>query len=304
MHLDVVDLKAFYYRTRLGRSAQRSLQEALRGLWPDTAGMLVVGFGFAAPMLRPFLRDGGRVIALMPAQQGVMRWPTNAPSLCALVEETHWPIEAGTVDRLVVAHGLETCERPDALMAEIWRVLAPNGRVVFIVPNRAGLWARREVTPFGYGRPYSFTQIETLMAKHRLQCDRHAAALYAPPSHRKFWLQTARFWERLGRRFQPHVMAGALIAEASKQVYARPSAGSKVAVPGPLDVLEGLAGAKPEPAGGRRREPVRALRGQRSGAAKRLAGQPNLDHDLLLPRPDPSAITAPISPGWRSQAGL
>ena len=57
MHLDVLDLRAFYYRTRLGRSAQRALQEALRGLWPDTRGMTVVGFGFAAPMLRPFLAD-------------------------------------------------------------------------------------------------------------------------------------------------------------------------------------------------------------------------------------------------------
>ena len=57
MHLDVLDLRAFYYRTPLGRSAQRVLQEALRELWPDTRGLTVVGFGFAAPMLRPFLAD-------------------------------------------------------------------------------------------------------------------------------------------------------------------------------------------------------------------------------------------------------
>ena len=55
MHLDVLDLRAFYYRTKLGRSAQRGLQEALRRLWPNVRGMTVVGFGFAAPVLRPFL---------------------------------------------------------------------------------------------------------------------------------------------------------------------------------------------------------------------------------------------------------
>ena len=65
--------------------------------------------------------------------------------------------------------------------------------------------------------------------------ERHAAALYAPPSHRKFLLQTAHFWERLGRRFEPRVIAGALLVEASKQVYARPPvSGSRVAVPGPF----------------------------------------------------------------------
>jgi SAM-dependent methyltransferase len=257
MHLDVIDLRAFYYRTSLGRAAQRALQEALRGLWPATAGMSVVGFGFAAPMLRPFLKDARRVLALMPGQQGVMPWPAGGPNVCALVEETRWPLAAATVDRLIVAHGLETCDQPDALLDEIWRVLAPGGQVIFIVPNRAGLWAMRDVTPFGFGRPYSFGQLETLLRKHRLAPERHAAALYAPPSHRKFWLQTAHLWEKLGR---PRLLAGALIVEASKQVYARPPAsGVKVAVPGPLEVLEGLAGPKPEPVGGRGRSRLRGL---------------------------------------------
>ncbi len=252
MHLDVLDLRAFYYRTKLGRSAQRALQEALRGLWPETRGMTVAGFGFAAPVLRPFLSDARRVMALMPAQQGVMAWPVGAQNVSILVEETRWPIAAGTVDRLIVAHGLETCERPDALLDEIWRALAPRGQVVFIVPNRSGIWARREATPFGFGRPYSFGQLEAILARRRLTPQRHAAALYAPPSHRRFWLQTAPWWERLGRRFDPHLVAGALLVEATKELYARPDGGAKIGVRGPLEVLEGLAGVKPEPVGGRR----------------------------------------------------
>lgn len=253
MHLDVIDLRAFYYRTKLGRSAQRGLQEALRRIWPETRGMVVVGFGFAAPMLRPFLAEAERVIALMPSQQGVMPWPAGAANVSTLVEETHWPLSAGTVDRLIVAHGLETCERPAALLAEIWRVLAPGGQVVFIVPNRSGFWARRDVTPFGYGRPYSYGQLEHLLNTNRFVPEQHEAALYAPPSHRRFWLQTAPFWEQVGRRFDPRFMAGALLVEATKQVYARPpAAGIRVAVPGPLDVLGGLTRPKPEVATGQR----------------------------------------------------
>ena len=252
MHLDVLDLRAFYYRTKLGRSAQRGLQEALRRLWPNTAGMTVIGFGFAAPVLRPFLKEARRVLALMPAQQGVMPWPPGGPSVSVLAEETRWPVEAGTVDRLVVMHGLESSERPAALLAEIWRVLAPGGEAVFIVPNRSGLWARRDVTPFGYGRPYSFGQLETLLGQNRFMPERHATALYAPPSHRRFWLQTAHLWEMMGQRFNAQFMAGALFVGASKQVYARPPAeGARVAVPGPLDVLGGLTRPKPEPVANR-----------------------------------------------------
>lgn len=253
MHLDVVDLRSFYYRTKLGRTAQRLLQDALRDLWPTTRNMTVVGFGFAAPFLRPFLSDARRVLCLMPGQQGVMPWPQSGPHLSALVEEINWPLPAGSVDRLIVAHGLETCDRVGALMGEIHRVLAPGGHVVLIVPNRAGMWARRDATPFGFGRPYSFGQVHALLTAHRFTPERHAAALYVPPSHKRFWLRSDRFWEGLGRRLDAQMLAGALLVEASKQVYAMPRGGSTVAVPGPLEVLEGLTQPKPKPVTGRMR---------------------------------------------------
>lgn len=254
MHLDVRELRGFYYQTRLGRSAQRALQGAIGGLWPDARDMIVAGYGFAAPVLRPFLRDSRAVLSLMPAQQGVMPWPAGADNVSALVEETAWPIEAGILDRVIVLHGLETCESPDALLDEIWRVLAPGGRVLFVVPNRSGLWAQRDVTPFGYGRPYSIGQLEAQLEANRFVAERHATALYAPPSHRRFWHQTAHFWEGYGRRFRPLFGAGTLVVEASKQVFARPdSRRSRLAVPGPLDVLEGLAGPSHEPVPGRGR---------------------------------------------------
>lgn len=251
MHLDVVDLRAFYYRTKLGRIAQRVLQEALRELWPDTAHKTVVGFGFAAPFLRPFLADARRVVSLMPGQQGVMPWPPGQPNHSVLVEETNWPLAAGSVDCLIIAHGLETCERHNALLEEIYRVLAPGGRVVLIVPNRSGIWARRDATPFGFGRPYSFGQVEDLLRHHNFQPERHAAALYTPPSHKHFWLRTDRMWEGLGRKLDAQMLAGTLLVEATKQIYATPKRGNPITVPGPREVLEGLRGGKPKPVTGR-----------------------------------------------------
>ncbi|UPH71551.1 class I SAM-dependent methyltransferase [Abyssibius alkaniclasticus] len=244
MHLDVVDLRAFYYRTKLGRAVQRDLQETIAKRWPDSRQMQVVGFGFAAPLLRPHLGTARRVLSLMPAAQGVMRWPPGDANLSTLVEETQWPLPGGSVDRIIVAHGLETCEAPEALLDEIWRVLAPGGKVMFIVPNRAGFWARRDTTPFGYGRPYSMGQLEALLRARRFQPGWHAKALYMWPSHRAFWLRTARLFGRIGRRLGLRIMAGALVVEATKQVYAPPS-GLRDAVRAPLDVLQGLARPRP-----------------------------------------------------------
>ena len=160
MHLDVQDLRNFYYRSALGRAAQGVIRGELRKLWPDVTGQTVVGFGFATPLLRPFLAEARRVVGLMPGPQGVMAWPAGQPNVSVLCEETLWPVPAACADRLVMLHGLETCDNPAALLDEALRVLAPGGRAVFIVPNRGGLWSRSDRTPFGFGRPYSAGQLQ------------------------------------------------------------------------------------------------------------------------------------------------
>ena len=76
MHLDVQDLRNFYYRNALGRAVQTQLSARLSELWPEVKGQTVVGYGFAAPVLRPYLKDARRVVALMPGPQGVMPWPS------------------------------------------------------------------------------------------------------------------------------------------------------------------------------------------------------------------------------------
>ena len=39
MHLDVRDLRNFYYRSALGRAAQKIIRDEVRATWPDTHGM-------------------------------------------------------------------------------------------------------------------------------------------------------------------------------------------------------------------------------------------------------------------------
>lgn len=240
MHLDVQDLKTFYYRTRLGRAAQRAIRNKVIQMWPEAKGQTVVGFGFAVPLLRPYLPDARRVIGLMPAPQGVMPWPAGMPNVSVLCEDAQWPIPTGMVDKLVLMHGLETSEYPSALLDECSRVLGPGGRILFIVPNRAGLWARSDQTPFGYGRPYSLGQLEAQMKLHGFSAERHEVALFQPPSHKRFWLKLGPFCERVGQELSNRYAGGVLMVEAGKEVF-RPS-GNPVrdVLSDPLRVLEGM----------------------------------------------------------------
>lgn len=246
MHLDVLDLRNFYYRTQLGRVAQRAIRDQLVSMWSPMSGHTVAGFGFAVPLLRPYLATSRRVIGLMPGPQGVMPWPAGMENVSVLCEETAWPLPTGLVDRLVLMHGLETSEHPSSVLEEAHRVLGPGGRAMFIVPNRSGLWSRRDGTPFGFGRPYSLGQLEAQLKRHDFTPDRAVAALFAPPSGSRFWLRTAEFWERIGRK-APWLVGGVLMVEATKQVYAPTRGGLAQAVRKPLRVLEGVGQPVPSP---------------------------------------------------------
>lgn len=238
MHLDVQTLRDFYYRSALGRAAQRVVRDQVVRFWPSAQGQTVAGFGFAVPLLRPYLHEARRVVGLMPAPQGVLPWPAGQPNVSVLCEETMWPLETGHVDRLVLMHGLETSERPSELLDECYRVLGPGGEVLFIVPNRSGLWARSDATPFGYGRPYSLSQLDAQLKRHDFIRQAHVSVLYQPPSSRRFWMRTAPAWEQIGRAI-PAVMAGGLLMVRAAKRYPpqRRGLGDKVRVPNPLDVL-------------------------------------------------------------------
>jgi SAM-dependent methyltransferase len=238
MHLDVQDLRNFYYRSALGRAAQKSLRGRMLELWPEAKGQTVAGYGFAVPLLRPYLQDARRVMALMPGPQGVMPWPAGQTNVSALIEETMWPIETGHVDKLVVMHGLETSDRPQDLLEECWRVLGPGGKALFIVPNRAGLWSRRDRTPFGYGRPYSASQLETQLRTHQFLPERHVGALYQFPSGKRVWMKSAGMFEGVGRAMPGMIAGGAFMVEATKLVY--PPKGKTSRARKRASVLEGL----------------------------------------------------------------
>jgi SAM-dependent methyltransferase len=153
MSLDVVDLRNFYSQG-LGIVARRFIGRGIRARWPDLHGYRLAGIGYATPYLGLFREEAERCLAFMPAAQGVIRWPTSRPALAALVEDTELPLTDSAVDRILLVHGLEMADDAIALLREAWRVLSPNGRLLAVIPNRRGLWARTDTTPFGYGRPY------------------------------------------------------------------------------------------------------------------------------------------------------
>ncbi len=218
MRTDVVDLRDFY-ATALGQAARRIVRQRLREVWPDVRGMTVVGLGYATPFLEPFRAEAARTIAAMPATQGVLHWPREGPGLTVLTEELELPLPDLSVDRLLMVHYLESAEQIRPALREAWRVLSGQGRLLVVAPNRRGLWARFERTPFGHGRPYSMGQLTRLLRDTMFTPVRSSAALFMPPVAWPVATAAAPAWERLGA-WGLSAFAGAVMIEATKQIYA------------------------------------------------------------------------------------
>jgi SAM-dependent methyltransferase len=217
MPIDVIDLRSFY-SSSLGEIARRVVHKIVRQRFSNCTGYSILGVGYATPYLEIFREEAVRVLAFMPAEQGVMNWPSSGLSSSALVETTAMPLPNSCIDRALIVHALEITEHPHALLSEIWRILTPGGRVIVVVPCRSGLWARLDRTPFGHGQPYSRGQLGELLRETLFSPAYWAEALYIPPFQRRTWLHAANFVEAIGANLSLP-WGGVLIVEATKLLY-------------------------------------------------------------------------------------
>ena len=208
-----------FYSAPAGRVAARLLRRRLRALWPDLRGQSVLGLGYASPYVRLWREEAARCLCLLPAHTRPWRWPRKAPSRTAIAEEDALPFPDLVFDKLLLVHGLENAENARRLLREAWRVLKDDGRLLVMVPNRLGLWAHREATPFGHGQPYSMGQLEALLRRQMFRVERREAALFIPPVRSRLLLRGAGAWERLGASLWPR-FGGVALVEARKDMFA------------------------------------------------------------------------------------
>lgn len=247
MRRDVLELREFY-ATRLGLTAREMVARKVWEAWGDAHGLDVLGLGYATPYLEMWRTTARRSVAGMPAQQGVEVWPADGRIAACLMDEAASPFPNALFDRVLVVHALEESGDPQGFLQEVWRVLAPSGRVVIVAACRRGLWSGAESTPFGHGRAYTRRQLEALVREAELEPTAWSRALYLPPAN--LFAPWADIWEQAGSRLWPP-FAGVILLEAVKQTFAVKAkavrAKARVFVPGVLQPAGASARTPPPP---------------------------------------------------------
>ena len=217
MNPDVKRLIGFY-KSPLGKIARMLVREQVIGLAGNTDKRRVLGLGFASPYLRFTLDKAERVLAFMPARQGASAWPREGPSHTVLCDPLEMPLTDASVDLIIAVHVFEHAADAEELMRELWRVAAPNARLIVVVPRRRGMWAAADNQPFGDGNPFSKPQLEKLLRDHSFVPEHWRVALHLPPLNHRFFIKIARFLEGFGRLFGP-LFSGVFVVSAKKELF-------------------------------------------------------------------------------------
>jgi SAM-dependent methyltransferase len=216
--MDIVDLRD-YYLTPLGQASAKAIASAVAESLRPAVDQSVLGIGYVSPLFDILLRERDTTLSFMLARQGVIHWPVNNKVRSALVDASDLPLSANVVDFICVMHGLELADSPLDMLQELWRVLTPQGRLILVVPNRRGIWAASDRSPFGQGQPYSRRQLGNLLKEAMFSVQSMRPALFIPPTARQSLLRGTQWLEKTGPYLMPH-FAGVTIVEAMKQVYA------------------------------------------------------------------------------------
>ncbi|MGN7613670.1 methyltransferase domain-containing protein [Magnetococcales bacterium HHB-1] len=218
MNLEAIQLQS-WYATRLGRITVQLVGDVMERWLKSHRVEKTFGFGFTQPYLERVDGWTDGLLGMSPAEMGVAHWPPGGKNRIALTRPDALPCPNNSFDRVIMTHLLEGTESPTAALRETWRILKPGGRLCVMVPNRGGVWARRDITPFGWGRPFSPRQLRQLLEEALFIPCQARFALYMPPWENGRLLKTARAWEKAGNRWFPF-LGGAILCEAEKVVYA------------------------------------------------------------------------------------
>lgn len=169
-----------WYSTLKGRRASRRLARliapAIR-LGPTTR---LLTLGYAPPLLVGLdPRRLERLALVIAPPHAAHRWPARGPGRALAARPDTLPFAAGLFDQALLVHGLEHAPDPRAALREMWRVLAPAGEIVIVVPNRLGRWLA-PASPFAHGRAYGRAELDALLRSAMFEPRAQRTALGLP----------------------------------------------------------------------------------------------------------------------------
>ena len=161
-----------WFATRLGSLVARREKELIVGLLRPTAGetMLEVGSG-TGYLMREIARSGARCVGVEPSAAMLAVAVSRSGRTIDYVRgrSESLPFREASFHGLLYMTTLEFMQDVDASLREGVRVVRPDGRLVFGVPNAKGPWARarrREGGLWNEARFFGASELEAMLSAY------------------------------------------------------------------------------------------------------------------------------------------
>lgn len=217
-HPDQSDLLQAWYRSALGVEVARIESDCVQRLLANIFGYYLVQVGAGESFGEALAASRIRHRILLSALQSSPGFA--GPTVFG--DPTALPLASDSLDAILLPHVLESSDQPRAILAEVERVLIPEGRLILLGFNPLSLWGLGRLwwpvcrRPPWNGRWRLVVQVERWLNELGFEIEARERALFGPPfvSPAGRWCLTS---ESLGRRFWP-LFGGLYAIRAVKRV--------------------------------------------------------------------------------------
>ncbi len=164
-----------WYATLKGRRTARRLARVVAPAIRFGPMQRLFALGYAPPILTGLDPSRLERLTVLLTAAPPHRWPARGANHAAATRADSLPLPPNLFDQALLIHALEHADAP-AVLAEVWRALAPAGELVLIVPNRLGRWLDPG-SPFAQGEAYTEGELDALLSEARFEVRSQHTAL-------------------------------------------------------------------------------------------------------------------------------
>ena len=223
MYQDIIKLEKFY-QSELGRAVQDRISSKLKKYIYLHDGEKLGGFGFGEPYLPHLPKKKVSIFNFFSQQGGIKKNILNEKLFNVLLDGEQLPIEDFFLNHIICIHYLEHSENLKKTLRELWRVLAPEGKIYIILPNKKSSWSFSSQSPFSSGFGFSKNQINQVLEDNFFEIQSIDRLVYFPSWNIRLLLSNRFFLEKIGSYFW-RFFNGFYLCVATKRIYA--NSGSK-----------------------------------------------------------------------------
>lgn len=207
-----------WYRSALGVEVARIEDDCVQRLLANTFGYYLVQVGASESF-------GGALAASRIRHRILLSALQSSPGFAGptvVGDPTALPLASDSIDAVLLPHTLEYSGQPRAILAEVERVLIPEGRLILLGFNPLSLWGLGRLCwpacrrPPWNGRWRLVVQIEHWLNELGFEIEMCERVLFCPPIVSPTGARCATI-ESLGRRFWP-LFGGLYVIRAVKRV--------------------------------------------------------------------------------------